>query len=112
MKTTTAPIRELATTRAVPIAAITIVVLNVLDIITTRIALLNGAAEGNPMASLFVNQLPLFVAIKILIPVGVALRMYAVRRKVTPMLLAAMWWVVGVYSLAIVVNAMHLLKGA
>jgi hypothetical protein len=35
--------------------------------------------------------------------------MWAVRGRTTPMLLAAMWWVVGVYSMAIVVNAIHLL---
>lgn len=95
--------------RLVTVAAVAIVVLNVLDVITTRLALLGGASEGNPFASLFVHHLPIFVAIKVVFPGLVALRMWATRERTTPMLLAAMWWVVGVYSMAIVVNALHLL---
>jgi hypothetical protein len=103
------PLPGMVPGRLVTIAALAIVVLNVLDVITTRLALAQGATEGNPFASLFVHHLPIFVAIKVLFPGFVALRMWAVRGRTTPMLLAAMWWVVGVYSMAIVVNAIHLL---
>lgn len=95
-------------THVVRNAGLAIVALNVADIITTTVAISRGATEGNPMAALFVSNLPLFVAIKVLFPVAVALRMWSTRHRTTPMLLAAMWWVVGVYSLAIVVNLMHL----
>jgi hypothetical protein len=95
--------------RLVTTAAVAIVVLNVLDIITTRLALLDGATEGNPLAALFVHHLPIFVAIKVLLPGLVGLRMWTVRDRTPPMLLAAMWWVVGVYSMVITINALHLL---
>lgn len=97
-------------TSAVTVAALAIVILNLFDVLTTRIALTNGAAEGNPIASLFVDHLWLFLAIKVVVPVGVALRMLKIRERTTPMLLAAMWWVVGVYSLTIVVNVLGILR--
>jgi hypothetical protein len=93
--------------RLVTIAAVAIVALNVLDIITTRLALLDGATEGNPLAALFVHNFPLFVTIKLVLPGMVALRMWVIRDRTTPMLLAAMWWVVGVYSMVITINALH-----
>jgi hypothetical protein len=96
--------------RLVCIAAVAIVALNVLDIITTRLALVDGATEGNPLAALFVNNLPLFVTIKLVLPGLVALRMWSIRDTATPMLLAAMWWVVGVYSMVITINALHVLR--
>ena len=95
--------------RLVAAAALAIVVLNVLDVITTRFAISRGATEGNPLASLFVSHLPIFVVIKVLFPAFVALRMWVTRTRTTPGLLAAMYWVVGVYSMAIVINALHLL---
>ena len=104
------PRRGFVASRAIIVAAVLIVVLNVLDIITTRLALTNGAAEGNPIAALFVEYLPIFVAVKILVPASVALRIRSMRGRTTPMLFAAMWWVVGVYSMTIVVNAIHLLR--
>ena len=93
-----AALRGSVASRAIVVAAVLIVVLNVLDIITTRLALANGAAEGNPIATLFVDYLPIFVAVKILVPASVALRIRSMRGRTTPMLFAAMWWVVGVYS--------------
>lgn len=95
--------------RTVVAAAVLIVVLNVLDIITTRLALGSGGTEANPVAALFVEFLPVFVAIKVALPLSVALRIQASRHRTTPMLLAAMWWVVGVYSMTVVVNALHLI---
>ena len=95
--------------RLVRLAAVAIVILNVLDVVTTRVALARGATEGNPLASLFVYHLPIFVAIKVLLPGLVALRMWVTRTRTPPALLAVMFWVVGVYSMAIVVNALHLL---
>ena len=95
--------------RLVSIAAVAIVVLNVLDIITTRLALAGGATEGNPLASLFVHHLPIFVAIEVLLPALVALRMWVMSERTPPMLLAAMWWVAGVYSLVVVINGLHLI---
>ena len=96
-------------TSAVTVAAVAIIVLNLFDVLTTRVALANGAAEGNPIAALFVDHLALFLAIKVIVPVGVALRMLRIRERTTPMLLSAMWWVVGVYSLTIVVNVLGIL---
>ena len=101
--------RGVVPAKLVTAAALAIVVLNVLDVITTRFALLRGGTEGNPLAALFVYHLPIFVAIKVLLPGLVALRMWVTRTRTTPGLLAAMYWVVGVYSMAIVVNALHLL---
>ncbi len=95
--------------KLVTAAALAIVVLNILDIITTRFALQRGGTEGNPLASLFVHHLPVFVAIKVLLPGLVALRMWVTRNRTSAGLLAAMYWVVGVYSMAIVINALHLL---
>ncbi len=95
--------------RIVGVAALAIVVLNLLDIVTTRLAIAQGGAEGNPLAGLFVDNLTLFVAVKVFVPGLVAWRMWSIRSRITPLLLAAMWWVVGVYSLAITVNALHLL---
>jgi hypothetical protein len=95
--------------RLVTLSAVAIVVLNVLDVVTTRVALVRGGTEGNPLASLFVYHLPIFVAIKVLFPGFVALRMWVTRTRTPPALLAVMFWVVGVYSMAIVVNALHLL---
>jgi len=102
------PAAQVIPHRLVAIAAIAIVALNVLDVITTKLALASGGTEGNPLASLFVYHLPIFITIKILLPGLVATRMWVLRDKITPMLLAAMWWVVGAYSLAIVVNTIHL----
>ncbi len=109
------PVRTEPETATVPsslvvTAAVAIVALNLLDILTTQLALAAGASEGNPIASLFVHHFPIFVAIKVLVPGMVALRMYVIRTKATPMLLAAMWWVVGVYSMVITINALHLLR--
>ena len=66
-------------------------VLNLLDIVTTRLAIARGGAEGNPLAGLFVDNLTLFVAIKVFVPGLVAWRMWSIRSRITPLLLAAMW---------------------
>jgi len=96
-------------TKAVTIAAIAIVMLNVFDIITTKLALAGKGVEGNPIAALFVYHLPIFVAIKVLVPGMVALRIWYRRKQTTPMLLASMWWVVGVYCMTIAINLLHVL---
>ena len=91
-------------------AAAAIVVLNVLDIVTTRLALSQGASEGNPLTNLFVHHLWLFILIKVGLPGLVSYRLWSIRDRVTPVLLAGMWWVVGVYSMVIILNALHLLR--
>ena len=97
-------------TKAVTIAAIAIVMLNILDVVTTKLALQGKGVEGNPIAALFVYHLPIFVAIKVLLPGVVALRIWAHRNQTTPMLLASMWWVVGVYCMTIAINLLHVLS--
>jgi hypothetical protein len=96
-------------TKAVTIAAVAIVMLNIFDVITTKLALADKGVEGNPIAALFVYHLPIFVAIKVLLPGIVAIRIWYRRNQTTPMLLASMWWVVGVYCMTITINLLHVL---
>ena len=74
------------------------------------LALSQGASEGNPLTNLFVHHLWLFILIKVGLPGLVSYRLWCDTRPRDPVLLAGMWWVVGVYSMVIILNALHLTR--
>ncbi|WP_041701434.1 DUF5658 family protein [Gottschalkia acidurici] len=50
-------------------------ILNILDLISTKIAINLGAAEVNPIMSLIVDS-KLFIIVKILVPIAISLWLY------------------------------------
>jgi hypothetical protein len=101
--------RRLAQARAVTVGAGAILFLNVLDFVTTRLALQRGATEGNPYMEPFVDELPLFFAVKVVFPAFVAWWLWRKRDEATPVLVAAVWLLVVVYCVVVVVNVSHLI---
>lgn len=87
--------------------AAAILLLNVLDFVTTRLALQHGAVEANPYVEPFVDDLPVFFAVKILFPAFVAWWLWRKRAEATPVLVAAVWLLVAFYTVVVVVNSSH-----
>ena len=93
---------------AVAVGAIAILVLNVFDFVTTRLALRGGAVEANPYMEPFVDNLPAFFAVKVLFPAFVAWWLWRTRGQATAVLVVAVWLLVAFYTVAVAVNASHL----
>ncbi len=104
--------RRDATQRARYVAVIVIAVLNILDIITTYIAISMGAHEGNPIVAWMISSRFIIFA-KILTCGGLifgALLASQRRRRVTLPGLCIAWAVVGVYSLVVLLNTLNVLS--
>lgn len=89
------------------IGIVAVIILNILDIVTTYWALSLGASEGNPLSSFLISS-HLLIPSKILV---VGAIVYAVLTDQDPTVRSnsMLWWVVGVYSLTILLNAIHLI---
>lgn len=88
--------------------AVTLASLNIVDLITTRAALLRGAREGNPLAD-FLLQGGWLTAAKI--TMSVALLVIATRppaREPGAVGVAALWAVTALYTFAVAWNVAHL----
>jgi hypothetical protein len=88
-----------------------IMVMNVLDVITTTLVLEKGGGETNPIAS-FLIEYRLLWFLKVLIPVWILVFTYigrARRDRVVERLYAAVWFIAGLYSMIVVSNTMVLL---
>jgi hypothetical protein len=87
--------------RARIVAALALIVLNIADLITTRMFLDRGLEEGNPVSALLLSNgsMP-FVKSAILI----GLTWSAVRSVPRVATTCAMWFVVGLYTTVIAVN--------
>jgi hypothetical protein len=94
--------------RAVGVGAVAVLVLNLLDFVTTRLALAGGAVEANPYMEPFVDRLPAFFAVKVLFPAFVAWWLWRSRGEATAVLVAAVWLAVAFYTAVVVVNLSHL----
>jgi hypothetical protein len=88
--------------------AITLLILNILDIITTYWALSIGAVEGNPIA-LFLITWQLLIPLKLL---GCFTAIWLSRKmtSIEGMSVAGIWFAVGVYSLVIVLNTLMIIS--
>jgi len=89
-------------------AIVAVAVLNALDLLTTKIALDRGAVEGNPLAELLLRYPAVLVGAKVFL-CGCLLAAAVLHRRVTASQVAAAWFVVGVYSLVVVLNTCHIL---
>ena len=89
-------------------AVIAIAALNALDLVTTKLALDRGATEGNPVAAFMLTYPGLLIASKVLLCAGL-LAGALLHREITQRLLAAAWFVPGVYSLVVVLNTVHVI---
>ena len=94
--------------KAVAVGAVAILVLNVLDFVTTSLALQRGAVEANPYMEPFVDQPPAFFAVKVLFPAIVAWWLWRRRGEATAVLVAAVWLLVAFYTVVVIVNSAHL----
>lgn len=76
-----------------------LIAVSVLDAATTLVALNTGGSEVNPLAAALVPMPPLFIAVKLVLPVGAWLLWERSRR--------AVWWPVGplmIVSVAVLWN--------
>ena len=98
--------------RAIRVAALALlIVLNMLDIVTTSAFLRAGVPEGNPIASLGIEAGWIgFAKAGLLLALGIRVLDGRPRLAST----CAMWFVVGVYAMAICVNlaALHAAGGS
>jgi hypothetical protein len=88
-----------------------IMLMNVLDIITTTLVLNKGGAEANPIAEFLIEYRLLWVA-KVMIPCWILVFAYigrARRDRVVEKLYAAIWFIAGLYSMIVVSNTLVLL---
>lgn len=88
-----------------------IMLMNVLDVITTALVLSKGGSEANPIAEFLIEYRLLWVA-KILIPCWILVFAYvgrARRDRVVEKLYAAVWFIAGLYSMIVVSNTLVLL---
>lgn len=93
------------------LAAWVIMVMNVLDVVTTSMVLRRGGVEANPISAFLIEYRVLWVA-KFLVPCWILLFAYigrARRDRVDERLYAAVWFVAGLYSMIVVSNALVLL---
>jgi uncharacterized membrane protein len=104
--------RRDATQRARYVAVVMIVVLNLLDLITTYVAIGLGAHEGNPIVARMISSHLVIVA-KVLVCgaliIGAHLANSRHSRVTLPGLCVA-WAVVGLYLLTVVLNSLNVLS--
>lgn len=93
---------------AVALGGLVIFALNLLDLITTRFALLVGATEANPVMEPFADRWPLLVAVKVGLPALLAVFLWRRRTEATPALVTGVAILVVIYSVVVVVNLSHL----
>jgi len=88
--------------RAAVVGLATLAVLNLADVVLTRLFLHRGLPEGNPIGRVLMSS-----GSALVVKLGLvgALAARAARRRVSLVLVCATWAVVGVYVLAVVVNA-------
>jgi hypothetical protein len=91
--------------RARVIAAVLLVILNIADLVTTRMFLDRGLEEGNPISAVLLSNgsMPF---VKTLLLLGIAWS--AVRAAPRVSTTVAMWFVVGLYTTVIGVNLLAL----
>lgn len=89
-------------------AIVATAVLNGLDLVTTKLALDQGSTEANPIAALVLRWPAVLIGLKVLLCAGL-LAGALLHREITPRLLAAAWFVTGVYSLVVVLNTTHVI---
>ncbi len=90
------------------VAVVLIAVLNMFDLITTYVAIAQGAHEGNPIVAWMISSRAVVLA-KILICGWLIVSVVVAknqRRRVTLAGLCTAWAVVGVYSLVVVINTL------
>jgi hypothetical protein len=88
-----------------------ILVMNILDVITTTIVLNKGGIETNPIAEFLIEYRLLWVA-KFVVPFWIVAFAYigrARRDRVMDKLYAATWFIAGLYSMIVVSNTLVLL---
>jgi hypothetical protein len=88
-----------------------IMVMNILDVITTTMVLDRGGGEANPIASFLIEHQVLWV-LKFMIPLWILVFTYigrARRDRVVERLYAAVWFIAGLYSMIVVSNTLVLL---
>jgi predicted lysophospholipase L1 biosynthesis ABC-type transport system permease subunit len=91
-------------------AVIWICALQVLDIVTTLVAIhMVGASEGNPLM-VWLVETKLFILVKASVCAWV-IWTASRRQPVTTRTLALAWFAVGSYVLAIILNTQHIIKG-
>jgi hypothetical protein len=90
------------------VAVVVIAVLNVIDLITTYVAISHGAHEGNPVVAWMISS-----HVVVLAKIGLCGSLiFGVitarnrRRRVSLLSLCMAWAVVGVYSLVVVINSL------
>jgi hypothetical protein len=101
---------ERRTVRVYVVAAVTLVVLNVIDVVITRAALRGGAEELNPIARFFIDHALLAYGIKFVVPAFVVVLALtpAAQRRIDEVHLAAIWTVVGIYVMTVALNTLTL----
>ncbi len=91
--------------RAGVVALVALAVLNVADVITTRLLLGRGGIELNPIADrLLRSNLALVVKLGIVIVLGA----HFIRRRPSLNVVCTMWMVVGVYALVVTLGITQL----
>jgi hypothetical protein len=96
------------------LAAGILVVLNLVDVIITRVALGAGHVELNPLAALFIDHAWIAYPVKVLVPL-VVLALACTRRgraRVNDVHLAAIWLVVGIYVMTVIMNMVAVMHTA
>jgi hypothetical protein len=91
------------------IGLVVLLILNVLDVATTYYCLSRGALELNPLAS-FLIESKLLVPSKMLVLTALIVGCWSSGKKLTVPALCGLWFVVGVYALAITLNTVHVVK--
>jgi len=89
-------------------AVVTIAVLNTFDLVTTYVAIAEGAHEANPIVAWMISS-RLVIVVKVAICASLIIGAVLARRRrrrVTLVSLCAAWVVVGVYSLVVVINTL------
>ena len=99
----TAATERLKVARTIALASL--VVLNIADLVTTRLFLAAGTPEGNPLASALLGRgvMP-YVKGAVLLGLGWSV----LRSKPKLGTTCALWFIVGIYTAAVCVNAMSL----
>lgn len=88
-----------------------ILLMNILDVVTTTMVLDRGGGEANPIATFLIEYRLLWIA-KFMIPFWILLFAYigrARRERVVEKLYAAVWFIAGLYSMIVVSNTLVLL---
>jgi hypothetical protein len=108
----TAGERRTDTWRAWFVAIGAIVLLNAIDIVTTYVAIDMGADEGNPIVAWMISN-RLVIVVKAAVCAGIVASAVVARRRgrrVTLAELSLAWFVVGVYTLVVVLNSITVIS--